>query len=59
MEGAELDGDAGADADEGGEGAFVERKGPFRGVDGAGGDEGGRVGRGCLEADFYYIKGLA
>lgn len=59
MEGAELHGDAGADADEGCEGAFVEGEGPFLGVDGASGGEGVGV-LGCgLEADFYYVEGLA
>jgi hypothetical protein len=36
VEGAELDGDAGADADEGREGAFVEGEGAFGSVDCAG-----------------------
>lgn len=40
MEGAELDGHAGADADERGQGALVEGEGPFGLVDGCGGIEG-------------------
>lgn len=58
-EGAELDGDAGTDADEGGEGAFVEGEWTFLGPDLAGGVEGVGV-LGCgLQADFDDIKGLA
>ena len=33
MEGAKLDGDTGADADQGSEGAFVESEGPLVGED--------------------------
>lgn len=40
VEGAELDGDASADADEGREGTLVEGQGTFAGVDGCGGVEG-------------------
>lgn len=40
VEGAELDGDAGTDADERGEGAFVEGEGTLVFVDGGGGVEG-------------------
>lgn len=59
MEGAELDGDAGTDSDEGGEGAFVECEGSFSLVDGFGGDEGVGV-LGCgLKTDFDYVEWLA
>jgi hypothetical protein len=56
---AELDGDAGADAEEGGEGAFIEGEGAFVAVDGGCGVEGGVVGGGGLEADFDDIEWLA
>lgn len=59
VEGAELDGDAGADAEERGEGAFVEGQGSFVAVDGGGGGEGGGVGGGGLEANFDDVEGLA
>lgn len=59
VEGAELDGDAGADAQERGQGAFVEGERAFVLVDGGGGGEGGGVLGGGLEADFDYVKGLA
>jgi hypothetical protein len=59
VEGAELDGDAGADAEERGEGAFVKGEGAFVAVDGGGGGEGGGVGGGGLEADFDNVEGLA
>jgi hypothetical protein len=59
VEGAELDGDAGADSNEGGQSALVKGEGAFVAVDGGGGVEGGRVlGRG-LETDLDNIKGLA
>jgi len=54
-----LHGDAGADAEEGCERAFVEGERAFVAVDGGGGDEGVGVGGGGLEADFYYVEGLA
>lgn len=59
MKPAELDGYAGADADEGCEGAFVKCEGAFVAVDACGGGEGGEVGGGCLESDFDYVKRLA
>ena len=52
VKGAELDGDAGADPDERGEGAFVEGEGAFGAVDFAGCVEGAGVLGGCLEAHF-------
>jgi hypothetical protein len=55
VEGAELDGDAGADADEGRESAFVEGRGAFVAEDGGRAREGRGVGCGCLEADFDYV----
>lgn len=59
VEGGELDGDAGADADERREGALVEGGGAFVAVDGLGGVEGaGVLGRG-LEAHLDNVKGLA
>lgn len=57
MEGAELDGDAGADAEEGGESAFVEGERAFVFVDGGHGGEGGGVARGGLKADLHDIYG--
>lgn len=59
VEGAELDGDAGADAQKGGQGALVEGERAFVLVDGGGGGEGGGVLGGGLEADFDYVEGLA
>lgn len=59
MEGAELYGDTGANADERREGSFVEGKSALFCVDLLGRDEGGWV-LGCgLQADFYYVEGLA
>lgn len=58
VEGAELDGDAGAYAQQGGEGAFVEGGGALVAQDAGGGVEGGGVGGACLQADFYYVEGL-
>ena len=58
VEGAELDGDAGADSDEWGEGAFVEGEGAFVGEDGGGAGQGGGVCGGGLEADFDYVEWL-
>lgn len=59
VEGAELDGDAGADADEGGQGALVEGEGALVLVDGGGGVQGRGV-LGCgLEADLDDVEGLA
>lgn len=58
VEGAELDGDAGADADEGGEGALVEGGGAFVLVDGGCGVEGAGVLGGGLEADLDDVEGL-
>lgn len=55
VEGAELDGDAGADADEGRERAFVECEGAFVREDVGRTGDGGGVGRRCLEADFDYV----
>lgn len=57
VEGAELDGDARADADEWGERAFVEGGGAFVAEDGGRAGEGGGVGCGCLEADFDDVWG--
>lgn len=58
VEGAELDGDAGADTDEGREGALVEGSGAFVLVDGGCGVEGAGV-LGCgLEADLDDVEGL-
>ena len=57
--GAELDGDAGADADEGGEGALVEGEATLVLVDGCGGVERGRVLCGGLETDLDNVKGLS
>lgn len=59
MEGTELDGDAGADAEERREGALVEGEGPFVLVDLGGGVDGCCCGCGGLEADLDNIKGLA
>lgn len=59
VEGAELDGDAGADADERREGALVEGEAALVLVDGGGGVEGRRVLGRCLEADFDDVEGLA
>lgn len=59
VEGAELYGDAGADAQEGSKGAFVEGQGAFVLVDGGCGGEGGGVLGGGLETDFDYVEGLA
>ena len=59
VESAELDRDAGADADEGGEGALVEGEGALVLVDGGGGVKGRRVLVCCLEADLDNVKGLA
>lgn len=60
MERAELDRDARANAQEGGEGALVEGERAFVGPDGFGGREGGALGRGAgLEADFDDVEGLA
>ena len=58
VEGAELNRDAGADADERGESALVEGEGALGLVDFGGGIEGGRVLRSCLEADLDNVKGL-
>ena len=55
VEGAELDGDAGADADEWGEGAFVEGEGAFLLEDGGGTGGGAGVARCGLQADFDYV----
>ena len=59
VEGTELDGHAGADAEEGREGAFVEGEGAFVLPDGEGSRGGGGVGVGCLEADLDDVEGLA
>lgn len=59
VEAAELDGNAGADTEERGEGALVEGEGAFVAVDVGCGGEGGGWSGGGLEADFYYVKGLA
>ena len=58
VKGTELHGDAGADADEGGEGAFVEGESAFVGEDGGGAGQGGGVCGGGLEADFDYVEWL-
>jgi hypothetical protein len=55
VEGAKLNGDAGADADERGESAFVEGEGPFVGEDLSAAVEGGGVLVGGLKADFYDV----
>ena len=52
VKGAELDGDAGANADKGRKRACVEREGTFVGEDGARTREGGGVGGCGLETDF-------
>ena len=52
VEGAELDGDAGANANERGEGAFVECERAFVGEDLAGAIKGGGILRCGLETDF-------
>lgn len=59
VECAELDGHAGADADERRQRALVEGEGSFMLVDGSGGFEGARVLGRCLETDFDDVKGLA
>lgn len=59
MEGAELDGDAGADAEERGEGALVEGKCALVLVDGGRRGEGVGVGCCCLEANLDDVEGLA
>lgn len=60
VEAAKLDRDAGADAEERGEGALVEGEGALVAPDGGCGGEGGRSWRGCrLEADFDNVKRLA
>lgn len=59
MEGAELDGDAGADAQQRGQGSLVEGECAFVLVDGGGGGEGGGILGGGLQADFDYVEGLA
>lgn len=59
VEAAELHRDAGANADEWCECAFVEGKGAFVAVDAGGGGEGGEVRGGSLEAHFDNVKGLA
>jgi len=59
VEGAELDGDAGADAEEGGEGAFVEGERAFILEVVAGALEGTERDGGGLEADFDDIEWLA
>lgn len=59
VEGAELDGDAGADADERRESALVEGEGALVAVDGGGGLQGARVLVRRLEADLDDVKGLA
>ena len=56
---AELDGHAGADSDEGGEGAFVEGRGAFFFEDLGGAVGGAFVVRGGLQADFDDVEGLA
>lgn len=56
---AELDRDAGADADEGGEGSFVEGGGAFLFEDLGGAVGGAGVGGGGLQADFDDVEGLA
>lgn len=57
VECAELDGDACADADEGGEGAFVECEWTLVREDGTGARDGAGVFAGGLEADFDYVCG--
>jgi hypothetical protein len=59
VEGAELHGDAGADADEGGQGAFVEGRRAFVLEDARGAVQGAAVFVGGLEADFDDVEGLA
>ena len=59
MEGAELDRDAGADADERRERALVEGQGALLLIDRSRGREGARVGRRGLEADLDDVEGLA
>lgn len=59
VECAELDGHAGADADEGRQRALVEGEGALVLVDGGGGFEGACVLGRCLETDFDDVKGLA
>lgn len=59
VECAELDGHAGADADEGRQRALVEGEGALMLVDGGGGFEGACVLGRCLETDFDDVKGLA
>lgn len=58
-EGAELDGDACADAEKGRQCAFVEGEGAFFCVDALCRLEGGVVLGRCLETDFYDVEGLA
>ena len=52
VESAELDGDTGADAEEGGESALVECEGPFVDEDVLGAFESRGVCAGRLESDF-------
>ena len=52
VEGAKLDGDASADAEEGAKGAFVEGEGAFVREDLPAAVEGGGVLRGGLQTDF-------
>lgn len=60
VEAAELDRDAGADAEERGERALVEGEGPLVAPDAGGGGEGRDAGRrGGLEADLDDVEGLA
>lgn len=59
VEAAELDRDAGAYADQGGQGALVEGEGPLVLEDGGCCGQGRGVGGGGLEADLDYVEGLA
>ena len=57
MEGAKLDGDTGADADKGGESAFVEGQRAFMGEDLFAAVKCRCILVGSLETDFYDVCG--
>jgi hypothetical protein len=59
VEGAELDGDTGADSDQRCECSLVEGEGTLVLVDCGGGVDGGGVLSGCLESDLDDVKRLA
>lgn len=59
VEGTELDGDAGADAQQRREGSLVEGEGALVSVDGGGGVHRARVLVGGLKSDLDNVKGLA